>query len=159
VWYATFASLEVWPPLNNYLLKVDGNLDFKTGLMEQVDVTAQAKSLKEHRDEFGAIVGELLAKAYHVLPIQPTVPEIFAKTDASVINEPMQIDPIVQAAWAKIWTAASVLHHSLLASRDPHVARGRRHERQQAFARWRPTPQEDGVKNPYPYYFPMISLL
>lgn len=51
-----------------YLLKVDGNLDFKTGLLEQVDVTAQAKSLKEDRDEFGAIVGELLAKAYHVLP-------------------------------------------------------------------------------------------
>ena len=79
-----------------------------------MDISDQAHYLKQHRDCYGAVLGELLAKAYHVLPTEPTVPEVFIKSDTSVKNNPMQLDSARSccASSSKIWTAVSVLHQA-----------------------------------------------
>ena len=74
---------------------------------------------------------------------------MFIQSDVRVVNEPMQRDPTVQAAWCKLWTAASTLGSSLFASSDASVARARKRSRTAIFSRWRLATAEDEYDRPW----------
>lgn len=120
-----------------------------TGEVSSVSIEDKLDKLMDARSRFGPALSELLSKVYHIAPTMPTLPKIFYLAEKAVKNEGPKEDPVMEAAWCKLYTAFSILGDSLFAARHRSLARERKSKREKEFSRWR-LAVKDCLNSPIP---------